>query len=181
MHKILFAFLLFVTSISYGQLGTGYDFSFKVKFAPSIPVEDLEIFYIEYGSNFIQSINYKTTKNNEIYFSGHNSVVTANEYFFPTIIFSLKSEKKLPYSNSTQEITNLYFLISKTVTYDPKFFDKEIYFLNDNVNVVYVTCEWKNAIGNYNLENTTLYNLPNEDILPLFFENKYIKINRSDL
>lgn len=173
-------FLLFfaLSNIAFGQRGDTHSFNFKVKFEKSIPVENLQIFYLEYSANKIKAINYKTNEQNEIIFKGENYSIAGAGNYFPTIIFSLKENKLSNYSNEKIETYKLFYLISNIETYQENI-SNEILFTNSNepyyVRVDFYRDENKKK---YNIEYVPLKLLSEEILEVITSNNTFVKIKK---
>lgn len=164
--------------MAFGQRGDSHNFSFKVKFDKSIPVEYLQIFYTEYCANRITSINYETNKENEIIFNGVNHSIAGAGNYFPTIIFSFKEDKLSNGSNEKIETYRLFYLISETETYLKDDMDKEVLFTNsNNPYFIKVDFKWENNKKVYKVEQVPLNQLSPEILGLITANNTFIKIN----
>ncbi|KXO01390.1 hypothetical protein LS48_02760 [Aequorivita aquimaris] len=178
MKKLIILISILITNFAYGQRGDSHNFNFKVKFDKSIPVENLQIFYIEYNANRITSIKYETNEENEIIFNGINYSIAGAGTYFPTIIFSLKEDKILNGSNEKIETYRMFYLISETETYLEDI-GKEIFFTNSSKPYfIKVGFEWQNSKKIYNVEQVPLNQLSTEILEVITSNNTWMKIKR---
>ena len=141
----------FPYSVSYTHLDvykrqTSNKFNFKVKFDKDIPVENIDVFYIEKSGNYFEHVNYcLNISENEIEVFGENNYVI--EVSFPTIIFSLKEKKTyhnhMNIETETAEMQKLFFLVNYKGSFE-KDFDKELKFSHNKPNI---RIKYKNIQG----------------------------------
>lgn len=177
----IFLILISLSHFAFGQRGDSHNFNFKVKFDKNIPVDSLQIFYIEQESrlNAINTISYETNKKNEIILKGENYSIAAAGNYFPIIIFSLKENKFSKNSNEKIETYRLFYLISEIETYLKGDIDKEIFFQNSNYPYfIRVDFIWENEKRVYNIEQVPLEQLSTEILEIVTSNNNLIKINK---
>ena len=180
MKNLIILISILITNFAFGQRGDSHNFSFKVRFDKSIPVENLQLFYLEYGANRIKTISYEVNEQNEIVFNGVNYSIAGAGNYFPTIIFSLKEDKLLNGSNAKTETYRLFYLISETETYLKDGMDKEIYFTNsDEPYFIKVDFKWENDKKVYNVGQVPLNQLSKDILTVITASNTFIKINQN--
>lgn len=177
MKKLLILTAILIISFAFGQRGDSFNFNLKVKFEESIPVENIELYYLDNVSNRFNSVNYRMNKQNEIEIYGVNYCIAGAGSFFPTIIFSLKESKPIDNSNEAIKTYKLFYLISETDTY-PKDFDKEIFFTNsENPYFIKVDFNWDYINKSYKVEQIPLNQLSKDLLKVITSNNTFVKIN----
>ena len=142
MKNLLYAFFLLVSYLTFGQRGDVYEFNFKVKFHPNIPVDSLQIFFANSQSNRISSIHYETNDSNEVILSGSHYCVQGNQTSFPLLIFSHQIDQFNQVTNGKIKTHKLYFLKNESQSYT-KSFNEELYF-DEYRRVIKINFEWLN-------------------------------------
>ena len=96
----------------WGQASSSSDFQFKVKFDQDISVLKLQPYYLLKAGNNMAEITYELdTTENSITISGHNEYVLW--VAFPTIVFTITEEMKIPSIKEKVERTFAFYLISE--------------------------------------------------------------------